>query len=199
MGTKNKQISTGRINPSERTGLSDKLSRNELFDVLSQERRRCALYYLHQHSGTVELRDLVDYVTAWQYDQPLSELDADDRMCVYSALHQVHLPKLDEAGLIEYDTDKSEIRIEDELEYAQLYLEYDPESDISWSSFYVGLVGIGVVLSLLTQFTVYPFDWLTSSVLVWILLTMFGLGAIGHVVYEWRNKITVSQLFEVNT
>lgn len=178
--------------------LSDRLSRNDLFEMLSNERRRCVLYYLQQREGPVPLTDVVDYVTAWQYDQPLSQLDSRQRMCVYSALHQAHLPKLDAAGFIDYDTDNGTIAARDEIEYARLYLEYDPGNDISWSTLYAGLVGIGVVLGAASQLSVGPFGWLAGGTLVWFLLAIFGIATLAHAVHEWRNKLTVADLFDID-
>lgn len=177
--------------------LSEKFSRNEIFEALSNERRRCALYYLQEQDGVVELSEVVDYVAAWQYDQSVSQLDSQDRMCVYSALHQAHLPKLDEAGFIDYDSEAGEIQTHEETEYARLYLEYDPGNDIPWSMFYLGLVGIGGLLAGLNALAIYPFDWLDGGVLLVMVLFLFGVSALGHVVHDWRNKRAVAELFEV--
>ena len=175
----------------------DRPTREALFEALSNERRRCALYYLQQQEGPVSLGEVVDYVAAWQYDQPISELDSDDRMCVYSALHQAHLPKLDAAGFIDYDSESGEIRARDEVEYARLYLEYDPGNDISWSTFYAGLVGVGVLLGGLSQLSVYPFDWLASEILVWMVLLVLAVAACAHVAHEWRNKRAMAEIFDI--
>lgn len=180
-----------------RETLTDRLSRDDLFEVLGNERRRCALYYLQQQEGPVPLTDVVDYVTAWQYDQPMSDLGSRQRMCVYSALHQAHLPKLDAAGFIEYDAGNGEIRVRDEVEYARLYLEYDPENDIAWSTLYLGLVGVGATLGALSQLAVFPFDWLEGDVLVWILLVMFAAATLVLGFHEWRNKRAIAELFEI--
>lgn len=180
------------------SAFGDRLSQNKIFEVLSNERRRCALYYLQQQDDIVDLGDVVDHVTAWQYDQPISAIDSKTRTRVYSALHQVHLPKLEEAGLIEYDRERSECRAREEAGYAQLYLEYDPGNDIPWSMLYSGLVLIGVILGSTTHLGIYPFDWLGSSLLVWMLLVLFGIAAAGHVLHERRNKVAAAELFEVD-
>jgi len=177
--------------------LTGQISRSELFDVLSHERRRCALYYLQQQEGVVELGEVVDYVTAWQYDRPITELPSDERMRVYSALHQVHLPKLDAVGFIEYDSDAGTIEVNEEAEYAKLYLEYDPGNDISWSSLYLGLTGVGALLATVSQQAIYPFDWLGASLLIWIVLTMFALAGVIHTIHNWRNKQAMETLFQV--
>ncbi len=177
--------------------ITNQPSRDGLFEVLSNERRRCALYYLQQHDEAVELADVVDYVSSWQYGKPASEVTSKERMRVYSALHQVHLPKLETVGLIKYDTEDGEIRIQDEIEYARLYLEYDPENDISWSSLYLGLVGIGAALALFSQFSMYPIEWLNGLLLVWSFLLIVGVAACVHAIHERRNKVSVSELFDI--
>lgn len=202
MTTEETAAVTPQIRTSTQYGVADnnlteRLSRYDLFEVLSNERRRCALYYLQQRQGTVGLGEVVDYVTAWQYDQPISELDSSDRMCVYSALHQAHLPKLDDAGFIEYDSESGEIRVREEAEYARLYLEYDPGNDISWSTLYIGLVGIGLTLGTLSQLAVSPFDWLGSGVLLWMVLVVFAAVTLAHGFHEWRNKLAMAELFDI--
>jgi hypothetical protein len=181
-----------------RAELDGSLSREEVFKALSNERRRCALYYLQQQDGEATLGEVVDYVAAWQYDQPVSELDPQDRMCVYSALHQAHLPKLDEAGFVDYDSQENEIRTCAEAEYAQLYLEYDPGNDIPWSAFYLGLVAIGALLAGLNTLGISPFDSVGGSVLLVMILLLFGVSALGHVVHDWRSRLAAAELFEVD-
>ena len=174
----------------------DAPTREDVFTMLSNERRRCTLYYLQQHDGPARLSDIVDYVAAWQYDQPVSALAREDRMCVYSALHQVHLPKLDEAGFIEYNDD-GDIRVRNGVESARLYLEYDPNSDIAWSTVYTGLVAVGLLLGTTSYFAVYPFAGLSGYLVAGLVLVMFSLATLGHTIHEWRNKRTVADLFEV--
>ena len=177
-------------------GLADRPSREAVFEALSNERRRCALYYLQRQDGPVALGDVVDHVAAWQYDQPVDALDSKDRMCVYSALHQVHLPKLDETGFVDYDPETGEVRVRDQSAYARLYLEYDPGNDIPWSSLYLGLVAVGTTIATLETFAVGPFAW-PGGLLIWALLGVFGVAALGHAVHEWRNKRSARDLFEV--
>lgn len=193
--------SSGDLSVGERsvdgTSLRERFYRDDIFDVLSNERRRCTLFYLQQQPEPVELGTVVDHVTAWQYDQPVTALDADERMRVYASLHQVHLPKLDTAGFIDYDSENGTIVVNDAARYAKLYLEYDPGNDIPWSSLYVGLVAIGTALFLPSYFGIYPFDWLGGHLVASVLVGTFALASLGHVVHEWRNKRSAAELFEV--
>ena len=173
------------------------LSRDDVFEALSNERRRCALFYLQEQPAPVALGELVDHVTAWQYDQPLTNLDPSDRMCVYSALRQVHLPYLEATGFVEYDLEAGLITVTDAARYAKLYLEYDPGNDIPWSWLYAGLVAIGATLGGASYVGAYPFDWLGGHLVVAILLGVFGAAAFGHVLYEQRNRRAAADLFGV--
>lgn len=174
------------------------LSRDDVFEALSNERRRCALFYLQEQPASVTLSDLVDHVTAWQYDQPLTNLDPGDRMCVYSALRQVHLPYLEATGFIEYNLEAGMITVTDAARYARLYLEYDPGNDIPWSWLYTGLVAIGATLGSASYLGAYPFDWLGGHLVVAILLSVFGTAAFGHVLHDRRNRRAAADLFGVD-
>lgn len=84
---------------SGRTEETDVLPASAVFDVLSDERRRHALYYLIEESGgTAEATELADH---------LRSVDAGDRRAgrgaVLAALHHRHLPRMADVGLVEYE------------------------------------------------------------------------------------------------
>lgn len=177
--------------------LRDRFSHDDIFEVLSNERRRCALFYLQQQPGPVDLGAVVDHVTAWQYDQSVATLNADERMRVYASLHQVHLPRLDAVGFIDYDSTNGTVVVNDAARYAKLYLEYDPGNDIPWSSLYVGLVAVGATLLFPSYFGVFPFGRLGGHLVATVILCAFTVASLGHVVHEQRNKRSAAELFEV--
>jgi len=73
-------------------------------EALASHRRRRVLYYLlDTDDGLVPTDDLVDHVL--EHDPK-----ADDRDEITLSLHHVHLPKLSDAGLIEYDTQGGTVR-----------------------------------------------------------------------------------------
>lgn len=172
-------------------------TRDEIFEMLSNERRRCVLYYLQQQSGPTEMRSLVDYVAAWQNDKSISALTPRERTCIYSALHQTHLPKLASAGLIDYDTNKNEIQLRDGAQHAQLYLEYDPGNDITWSTLYLGLSALGGVFAVAYTIDFPPFETVSAGVLVWGLILLFSVSAIANVAHDRQNRRSLNDVFEV--
>lgn len=71
------------------------------FDALSDPcRRSLCRYAMRTETSTVTREDLADYIV----DRAPETAAADtDRRAVATELHHVHLPKLDEADMVEYD------------------------------------------------------------------------------------------------
>lgn len=169
---------------------TDELTRDEIFTMLSNRRRRWVLHYLKQTDDQrVTLRTLVDSVSAWEYDVPADELSWKKRKRVYTALRQSHLPKLDDAGVIEYDRSRGVVELTDEAAELQMYLEYVPADDIPWSHVYLGLAGVGILLTLFARYAIFPFVELGGTALAAIFAVMFGVTAVVHTSYVHRNRI----------
>lgn len=163
------------------------LSREEIFEVLSNRRRQHVIEYLHAREDADEVRlcRLVDAVAARENGKPVDELTSMERKRVYAALRQSHLPKLDDAGVIEYDSRRNEFVPTDELERVRRHLEYVPESGLSWSGHYLALSGLALGVALLVSFGVPPFDLLAWSTVTWLVVAAFGLSS---VVYAYRSR-----------
>ena len=97
------QLSTSGAEPVE-------LSRDDLFSMLRNERRREVIHYLREHEAPVDLRDLSEYIAAIENDCTPAEVTYKQRKRVQTALYQMHLPKLAEAGYIAWDADTHTIR-----------------------------------------------------------------------------------------
>ena len=69
------------------------------FDLLATERRRHALYCLREADDPVPLLELADRIAEREADSP-----ADDRERIAVSLGQVHLPKLADAGVVDFDS-----------------------------------------------------------------------------------------------
>jgi hypothetical protein len=81
---------------------------DQLFDLLCAMRRRFVLYYLNDvEAEVVPLAELVTYVR----DRSTRAAQVPtDRGPIRLALEHVHLPKLEKAGLIEYDPRNETVR-----------------------------------------------------------------------------------------
>lgn len=73
------------------------------FEVLSKRRRRYALFYLMNTSDSVvELEDLADQIEAWERDAD-EEVPEDHRKRLRAELYHIDLPRLADAGILEFD------------------------------------------------------------------------------------------------
>jgi len=183
--------SGGGVTVSRGEHESDTLERGEIFEILSNDRRRYTIHYLKQQPAdtTATLREIVDQVAAWENGTEVERLDSGDRKTVYTALKQTHLPRLDDFGVVEYDQQRGEVRLADTADQVQLYMEYVPEGDISWSQYYLGLSGLCVAITAGAWFGV-PF--LASA--GWIALTglfvaAFAVSSVVHQYTSRRNRI----------
>jgi len=178
------------VAPETPVAESADISREEIFTVLSNGRRRRVLEYLEAHDEPrVDLRTLVDTLAEWEYGEPTETLSWKERKRVYTALRQSHLPKLAEAGAIEYDPSRGEVELTDDTREFQVYLEYVPEGDIPWSLCYLGLAGIGTTMVALSWLAVFPFGGVPGRVLSVVLLAMFSVSALAHTYHSRRNRL----------
>lgn len=115
----------------------DKLDRDKLFDVLSNERRRYAIHYLKQRDDEVDLSELSTQVTAWEQHVSPDEVCYDDRKSVHTALTQFHLPKMNDAGVVDFRTQRNEVSLTEEGAELTLYLETVEGDDIPWSGYFL--------------------------------------------------------------
>lgn len=82
---------------------------DRLFDVLSDHRRRQLCAYMHSSDEDVfDLDHIVQMIVSQENES--SEISDKLRERVKIDLHHRHLPKLDDAGLVEYDPRNSDVR-----------------------------------------------------------------------------------------
>ena len=127
------------------------ISRDVIFELLKNQRRRYVLRYLADDPGPVRLRDLAERIAAWENDKPIGALDSDERKRVYVGLYQCHLTKMDDAGAVEFNQDRGLIALGEQAPLLYQYLDPGHEVDSSWSLGYLGLAVVSGVLALLVE------------------------------------------------
>ncbi|WP_247001802.1 DUF7344 domain-containing protein [Halosolutus gelatinilyticus] len=85
---------------------------DELFDALSHRRRRLVLYYLKANEQTT-LDELADWVATIEARPNGSEATAEQREAAAIDLFHIHLPKLADLKVIEYDRRSGDARYRD--------------------------------------------------------------------------------------
>ncbi|SDQ94678.1 DUF7344 domain-containing protein [Natronobacterium texcoconense] len=124
----------------------ERLSKDVIFELLKNRRRREVLAYLLEAEETVTLGELAEQIAAWENDTDVNALSSDQRKRVYVALYQTHLPKMDDAGIVEYDQDRGLISLSDNADLLMMYLDTDSHQQDRWDRWYGVLSAVGIVL-----------------------------------------------------
>lgn len=186
------QDETDRLPDQPTRGEQATITREDIFTVLSNERRRYVLEYLKRHPDrTVELRELVEYVAEQEYDAPIAEVDSGQRKATYAALRQTHLPKLYEYGVVEYDRQRGEVELTEQASAVQVYLEYVPEEEIPWSYFYLGLTVLTGSALVLAWTGLPPFASVSEPLIAAGAVVLFGVSSAVHLLQTTRNQLDV--------
>jgi DNA-binding transcriptional ArsR family regulator len=155
----------------------------EIHQILSNTRRRKVLRYLSESGGSLSLRDLSQQIA--EVESGESPPPSDARKAVYVALHQTHLPALDDKGLVEYDRPSKRVRLLDTGRDIHRYMEVVARYGISRANLYrnAGIVALATVVAALAGVPVVsrvdPILWAT------LFLALFVLSA----VYQaWKHR-----------
>lgn len=82
-----------------------------LLDVLSYSRRRQILSRLDSGRTPMSLANLADEIVVHERDAPLAEIPAGDVKQVYMSLYHSHVPRLEDADLVEYDQERDAVSL----------------------------------------------------------------------------------------
>ncbi|UPW00935.1 hypothetical protein M0R88_02250 [Halorussus gelatinilyticus] len=159
------------------------LSRDLVFDVLKNRRRRYALHYLRRAEGSVQLSELAEQVAAWENDIEVDAISAAERKRVYTALYQSHLPKLDDAGIVDYNQNRGIVELSDAAEQLDVYLDLESQPDIPWCNWYLGLAVGGLGLLTGAWLGLPPFSLVADVLLATAVVAAYGAVAVTHTYY----------------
>jgi hypothetical protein len=137
------------------------------------------LDYLKRRDERVTVRDLSEQVAALENGIERREVTPKERKRVYTALHQTHLPKMASVGVIDYDRDRGTLELTEAVAAFDIYLEIVPESELSWSEFYLGLGAVATALVTVAALGIYPFSLLPGF--AYALVVAAGLLVVGAV------------------
>ena len=174
---------------SEREGAEQvAVSSDDLFELLSNPRRRYVLYYLTKHAAEVDLGTLATQIAAWENDIELSQVSGMERKRVYTSLQQVHLPKMDDSGVVTFDKRSGMISLNvslTELEFGERY-----HNEYPWHRYYALLSVGNASFATLVMSSVWPLVAVSESLLVaWILVSHAVLVAVHAAVSTTRETM----------
>jgi len=166
------------------------VSEDELFDVLANQRRRFAVHLLKREAeDSVAIGDMAEQIAAWENGIDTTEITGNERKRVYTALQQSHLPKMDEAGVVEFNKDRGMIEPTPALQNVDLYMDVVEGKEIPWSTYYLGLSGVAVALTGAVWLGAWPFVLLPDMAWTLAIVVAFAFSAIAHKYYTTEMKV----------
>ena len=166
------------------------ISEDELYTVLANQRRRFAVHLLKRESDSaVEIGEMAEQIAAWENEVDVAEITGSDRKRVYTALQQSHLPKMDDAGVVEFNKNRGVVRPTPALENVDLYMDVVEGKEISWSTYYLGLSGVAAALTGAVWLGAWPFALLPEMAWTVAIVVAFAFSAITHKYYTAEMKV----------
>ncbi len=177
-----------------RGGTAEPLSEQDVFEVLSNQRRRHAVDTLKRNDhDQMELGELAEEIAAIENDSTVDQISYAERKSVYTALQQSHLPKMDDAGIVEFNKNRGTVTPTPALEDVEVYLEVVQGQDIPWSEYYLGLSGVGAALTTAAWVDVWPFAMLPELGVAVVLVVAFLVSAVVHTYYTNQMRLGEEQ------
>ena len=127
-----------------------------VFEILKNERRRMTLRYLLRRDEEVKIGELSEHIAAEENDTTPARLSSTERKRAYIGLYQCHLPKMDDYGVVAYNSDRGLIRLGPNVSQVEHLLD-QPTTDRPWSQYYLALAAANATLFA---------GWLAAGVLV---------------------------------
>lgn len=165
------------------------LSREVIFELLRNQRRRYILHYLKQQEEQVPLQELVEQVAAWENDVPVTDVSSKEHQRVYVALVQTHLPRMESADVITYEENRGTVELSDVAADFDFYLDIVPKGDIAWGEYYLWIASFAGALLLLVWVDMPPFTALPDLFWTFFVAGVLGLAAVGHYWYHRRTRL----------
>ena len=170
------------------------ITEDELFDVLANQRRRFAVHLLKREAEeTIAIGEMAEQIAAWENDIDAAEITGNERKRVYTALQQSHLPKMDDAGVVNFNKNRGTIEPTGALEDVDVYLDVVEGKEIPWSDYYLGLSGVATALVAAVWIGAWPFVLLPEMAWTLAIVVAFAFSAIAHKYYTAQMKVGQTQ------
>ncbi len=111
------------------TSTREPISKDTQFGMLKNRRRRDILCYLRENDGESTLSDLAEFIAAKENGVERRLLSSDERKRVYIGLYQCHLPKMDDARVINFDKRSGGVTLRPEADQLFTYIDGADGSD----------------------------------------------------------------------
>lgn len=139
----------------------ERLPLDIIFEILKNRRRRRVLHHLNEREeDSIDLGSLAEHVAALENDKSIAALTSGERKRVYVGLYQCHLPKMNDAGVVDFDRNRGTIELGENADQLDEYLDIDVGDERPWPGYYLGITLVGAGLFLIGQAGIAPIGWL---------------------------------------
>ncbi|WP_226004280.1 DUF7344 domain-containing protein [Natrinema salinisoli] len=170
-----------------------RLTEDELFELLANQRRRHIMHALMREDARLDIGDLSQEIAAWEDGLAFEDVSSTDRKRVYTALQQSHLPKMDKAGVVEFDRDRGTIEPTPALEDVEIYMDVVRGREIPWSDYYLGLTALSGALFVTSTLDLLPFSQLPAAAWGVFVIVTFAVSALAHRYYARRSRLGIAE------
>ncbi|MFD1515175.1 DUF7344 domain-containing protein [Halomarina rubra] len=151
------------------------LEEGEIYDVLRNDRRRFALDSLRGAEGSLSVGELAEQVAARETGE--TPPPRQKRQSAYVSLHQTHLPKLDQLGIVAYDAENKLVRLEERIRDIEAYMGV-PNRDLNWGAYYVSLAALGACATVAADLSAPVVRTFSPTVWAVAFFVLLGLSAV---------------------
>ena len=165
------------------------ISDADVFEILSNRRRRFALHAIKRREEPIELSELSEQIAAWEMDTEPEQISYEDRRGVYVTLKTTHLPMMDEQGVIEFEQQTKTVESTELLSELDVYIETLREDEIPWSTYYIGLAVICFSIVIAVGADAPGAAALNPLDVGVITVVAFGVSSLIHHLVDRRNRL----------
>lgn len=172
------------------------LSPDDVFEILSNARRRQLLFYLTNEDGQAELYDLSRQIASDETGLHPEELERRDFKRVYVSLYQTHIPLLEDHGLITYRTDDRIITLTDKVTQLYPHIQTEPGNRQVWLTITAAVAGFGLlsILGLWMEVNVVEAVISTTSLATLVTGLLIAI-TLGQYIDERRHSARLERTF----
>lgn len=151
------------------------LPKDVQFDILKNRRRRLVLQYLFENENPVSIGTLSEHVAGIENGKEPHALDSQERKRAYVGLYQCHLPRMDDADVIDFNKSRGQIELGAHAEALKQHIEPPTEDRPTWPKVYLVLSLLGLGTYLVLQSQVVAEGWLGGVALA---VTLAAIAAV---------------------
>ena len=153
------------------------LTQDTVYDLLSNKRRRFVISKLRRVDGAVSVNELSEAVAAWENGVEPEELTDKQIKRVYVSLYQIHIPKLEGAGVGAYERGAGQGGLTPAVSRGDSCVAGQgggEETEVPWPLVYAAVAGAALVL--------YAGVFLLPGAFEWLPLTALNVGVFSALV-----------------